>query len=204
MKNSVLNISIPVNIGEINEIKMKRVTEKLSHIYSEGEYFDNQVLNLYNPQRTKTVSIYSDSIQLSSYNPEFISSEDISNLYDTIANISDVLMINSDFKNVIIRNNSSYELNEDSMNVMKNLVSNTLKNTDINSCLGAGFRFFYKNNQGLLDEFKFEPLISNSNFIYSEGIYNYNSIPLDKLKAFVSKNLDEFKSRFDGILNSIK
>ena len=204
MKNSVLNIIIPVNIGEINDIKMKKVAERLSHIYSEGEYVHNQVLNLYNSQKTRTVSISSDNIQLSSFNPEFISSEDINNLYDTIANISDVLMINSDFKNVIIRNNSSYELNKDSMNVMKNLVSNTLKNTNINSCLGAGFRFFYKNNQGLLDEFKFEPLISNSNFIYSEGIYNYNSIPLDKLKSSISKNLDEFKSRFNDILDSIK
>lgn len=204
LENNLLNVVLPTNVGEINEIKIKKLYEKLRNKFPICEYNTNNFINFFNNERTKQISINSNTIILSIISPKFISENDINELYNNIAYISDVLMIETNFKNASIQNSSNFKFNDDSMEVIKNLALKSLNTNELNNCIGAGFRFLYKNEQGLFDEFKFEPLISNSNFIYAEGIYNYINIPLDSFTTLVNKNLNDFENRFKGIIDNIK
>lgn len=203
MKNNTLNFITYFNIGSLNEKKFKAILDSCATKYVHGEVLNNNALLISNIDNTKQIQIFPNQITINRVNFEDFYSE-IQDIQEDISRIIDALMLEDITNSAVLTITNIHPFNQNTMEFTKSFVPNTLKSTFDKSLVGSGLRFLLQGENGLLNEFKIEPFISNSNSLFIQGIYNYMNINCKNLLNALNRDSNDFNSRLNDILNNIR
>lgn len=203
MKNNTLNFITYFNIGSLNEKKIKAILDKCSNKYVHAEVLaNNNSLLISNVDNTKQIQVFPNQITINRVNFEDFQNE-IQDIQQDIAMIIDALMLEDITNSAVLTITDIQPFNDNTMEFTKSFVPNVLRSSFNENLLGSGFRFFLKGENGLLNEFKIEPLVSNNNYLFIQGIYNYMNLNCKNLISTLNKNTIDFNNKLNDILSNI-
>jgi hypothetical protein len=186
--DSVLNIIIPCNTGELTSKKIEAIQNKLSSKYPTG-IIANQQLIIRND--LSTISIAQNQIVCSS------AKANIETVTDGLKDIFGLLFLDEHLKNLIIQINQLQEFNGDFMAFTKDKFTSLL--SDI---IGTGIRHIFKLNDNLC-EFKIEPFLSNNNNIFVEAIYNFTNISINDVLKIIDLAYTDYTGKYDYAIKAL-
>lgn len=204
-KNSSINFTSFFNIGGLNEKKINAVLNSLPpNKYHNANINSSNFISITNNTKSHEIQISPNQILINrnGFN-DFI--EEIKDIKNDISIIIDSLMLEDITSNAIINLTSIIDVNLDTYEFTKNLYPNIFKtDLDKNDYKGIGFRLLSEGKNGLFNEFKVEPYINNSNYLFIQGIYNYIDLNCKSMDILIKDNYTDYYERLNAILNDIK
>lgn len=183
--NYLLNLVIPYNVGDITQKRMEALKRCFSTKYPNGFLLPGQFIMTNN---TLTISVMPNQIIFSGPDRDFDeTSSEVGTIFDT-------LLLNDELQSIIIDLQQQKDFSSNFMEYTKNNYTNIISDS-----IGTGLRnFFLVNNR--LCEFKIEPLLTDYNKIFIQGIYNYSNLNIHDIKNLLNNSYDDYTNKISGIL----
>lgn len=183
-----VTLVINVNIGDITDLKVKRIQETVGGKFASCVFIPGQLI------------MNSDKEQLILNQSQIQYSFDHNNyavIKETINKILDLLMIESLIPHGLILINEVKNIGKDAMGLTKSEFGNL-----ISESIGVGKReFFIFNN--FLCEIRIEPFINDTNCLYLECKYNLKDIYINNINLILKQVEDDYNSKCKEIYSKI-
>ena len=178
-----MNITIlfNVNVGNLNELKIKKIREIFSD-FPTGVSIENQVTMI--SQNTQVI-INSSRIQYT-----FVD-ENIEKATQSLKKLQESLMLDEKFENGLIMLTNVKDIKEDAFEYTKNKFKPLPL---VSESIGIGVREFFK-YRDLICELKVEPFLQNKNSLFIEARYNLNEILISTLRNVLNDIKDDYNTK---------
>ncbi len=182
------NLIAPVNIGELNEIKINKLQEKFSKRFKNGIVNPGQLIMM---SQNSQVILQSNQIQY------VFTDEEVDSVEKTLKDIQELLLLNERFDSMVLVISELRECGKSTMELSKVKFKNLLKDS-----IGVGIREFFSYNNSLC-EIKVEPCISDDQMWYQEVQYNMKSVDISSIKNVIESVKDDYTIKCKEIYENI-
>lgn len=171
------NLVTQVNIGELTDVKVKKIQDKFSGYFKNGVVMPGQLVMM---GQSSQVILQENQIQC------IFDESSIENIGEALSGIQDLLLLNEVFTEIILVASDVKESKVDTMEYSKEKFMSLIQNS-----IGLGIRefFIYKD---MLCEFKVEPYISDKSKWYISAQYNLKNIDVNSIKCVLKDAFDDY------------
>ena len=183
-----ITLAINVNIGDITELKVKRIQETVGEKFVSCVFMPGQLIMSSDKEQ---LILNQSQIQYS------FDHNDYSTIKETINKILDLLMIESLVPHALVLINEIKNIGKDAMSFTKSEFGSLISNS-----IGVGKREFFVFND-LLCEIRVEPFVNNTNCIYVECKYNLKDIYINNINLILKQVENDYNSKCKEIYSKI-
>ena len=197
--NITFNFAINLNCGVIQDQLIKMIDERLT-----TAQYKNQLktpgLIIYSREKDQIV------IDANQGNFKFVIKNPKQIIEDSLIIIGDILALlvnnnleyNATYHFIILFSNKNINVSD----MLKKFSTFDYNDESMTNVKSTGYRFI-SDNGNAKNEFKVEPLLSDMNQLFMEGIYNHSDFKLESLQEKCSIDYADFKAKSNFALQSI-
>ncbi len=180
----ILRSIMNVNVGDLTEIKIKRIQDILNKDFPSGVSNNIQLIATGNKEQ---IIITPNTI-------EYINNEGVFEKYiDLMKNIFDLLMLDDNITQSTLILTDIIDNKEYSMVYLQEKYVKLTKDA-----IGLGLRSFFNFNNSLC-EFRVEPYLSDPKKMYIEGTYNLSNNNINELESVIKSVKEDYTIKKEGL-----
>ena len=189
ISNILLAVEIPCNIGQLTNKKVNVLEENFIKEFQNAFMGHTGELIIEKEDRSTTIVLSSNVLKVNIGNYKNEKNDDIIRY---LVSLSNIFMLDDFFSNITFRIISQISVNFNTMDktkeIGKDLGDGKLKNAD-----GIGYRYLFRKENNIFDEFNVEPYLSDNSKFYFEGIFNDENVNISNIGELINEKIGGFK-----------